>query len=93
MKTSQEKRPDHMSNDFGLPEPSPPKTSRISRPFYSIHLINKDKGISVHEGGEHGENLRGTQPLHPFNQLGKRGGGREQDNRKNSQTGLNDHIP
>src|SRR3989304_2959379 len=79
VKTSQEERPDHMSNDFRLPEPSPSETSRISGPLHSVHFIDEYEGITVHKRGEHRKNFWGTQLLHASDQLGKGGSGREQD--------------
>ena len=46
-----------MTDDLRLPEPSSSKTSRIPCPFHPLHLIDKDEGVTVHEGGENGENL------------------------------------
>ena len=79
MKTPQEKRPDHMTDSPRLPEPFSSKTSRIPCPFHSLHLIDENEGVTVHEGDENSKNLRGTQPFQSSDQLREGGGGVEQN--------------
>jgi hypothetical protein len=71
MKAPQKKRSDHVSNDFGLPKPSPSETSRIPGPLHPVHFIDKDEGIAVHKRGDHSKDSWRTQLLHASDQLGK----------------------